>query len=264
MLPTAFINHGAGPFPLMGLPHHAELSRTWEAGEVVPEILASDEIKAIAVVSAHYESSDGGVEVMADPRPGLLFDYQGFPPETYSYTLDNPGSPALATRLVRLLTEAGIPARPQTGRGHDHGTFVPLLGLGLSRDRPALPVISVSLRGPGARRPDLEDDHYAMGRALAPLRSEGVLLLGSGNSIHGRCTPQQAQAYDDHLQSLARLGPEAFRQWDAHPMSRVCHPRPEHIVPLLVCAGAASNDHVDTVRHRFFGFAASHVIFRGT
>lgn len=261
MLPTVFINHGAGPFPLMGHPHHADLLRTWAQGQAVSEIVSNTAVRAIVVISAHYESSDAAVDVMGDPKPNLLFDYHGFPPETYRYTLPNPGSPALAERVVQLLNGSGVVARTQTGRGHDHGTFVPLLGLGLHRERPALPVISVSIRGPGVRRDELNDDHYEMGRALAPLRSEGVLLVGSGNSIHGRCAPEQAQAYDDHLQTLAQRGPEAFRHWDAHPMGRVCHPRPEHVLPLLVCAGAAPNDQVDTVRHRFFGFAASHVIF---
>ena len=198
-----------------------------------------------------------------DPRPGLLFDYGGFPPETYRYTMDNPGSPELGQRVLDLLRAADIPSQAQSGRGHDHGVFVPLLGLGVTTERPSLPVVSISLRGPGVRRTGLTEEHFAMGRALAPLRREGVLVLGSGNSVHGRCTPEQAKAFDEHLQALAAEGPEALRRWDEHPAASVCHARPEHLVPLLVCAGAAAGATVESVPHDFMGDAACHFLFHG-
>lgn len=262
MTPTLFVGHGAGPMPLLNHPGHADVVRTWAPGSQLHTAVHDPAVRAIVVVSAHYETSDGAVEVMADPQPGLLFDYTGFPPETYRYALPNPGSAPVAQRIVELLTNAGIPTRTKTGRGHDHGVFVPLLGLGIAADRPTLPVISVSLRGPAHVRVGLTEDHLAMGRALAPLRAEGVLVIGSGNSIHGRCTAAQAKSYDDHLQRLARRGPAAFAEWADHPMVKLAHARPEHLIPLLVAAGAAMQSSVDTVQHEFMGFACTHMLFR--
>jgi len=261
MLSVAFIGHGAGPFPLLGMSHHADLVRTWAPGGRLHLMLNDLRVKAIVIVSAHHEPRDGVVEVMTDEQPGLLFDYSGFPRETYEYTLPNPGSPKLARRVLDLLQRAGIPARGQSGRGHDHGVFVPLLGLGLNASRPTLPVVSVSTRGSGGDLRDLTTDHTAMGLALAPLRKEGILLVGSGDTIHGRCRPDQAVAYDEHLQGLATAGAHAFSRWADHPMTQVCHPRPDHIVPLLVCAGAAPASVVQGIQHQFMGFAASHFVF---
>lgn len=263
MLPTVFIGHGAGPFPILGVPHHADLVRSWAPGGRLHSAIHDPKVKAILIVSAHYESGDGVVEVMTDERPGLLFDYSGFPSETYGYTLPNPGAPELAGRVIELLQRAGIPARGRSGRGHDHGVFVPMLGLGLGASRPDLPLVSMSIRGPADYRFGLTEDHMDMGQALAPLREEGILLIGSGDTIHGRCKPTQAAAFDAHLQGLAAEGSGAMSRWNAHPMARVCHPRPDHLVPLFVCAGAAPEAGVQGVQHQFMGFAASHFVFEG-
>lgn len=263
VLPTLFLGHGGGPLPLLGHESHTDLIRTWAPESPVHRVLHNPAVKAIVVVSAHHETVDRSVQVMTDAQPSLLFDYGGFPPETYTYTLPNPGAPALATRVLAQLTAANIQARPQSGRGHDHGVFIPLLGLGVARHRPSLPVISVSLRGPGVHRPEVTSDHLRMGHALADLRSEGVLLVGSGNSIHGRCTPAQSSAYDQHLRSLAAQGPSAFERWAEHPATRVCHARPEHLLPLLVCAGAAPSATVEAIQHTSMGDDSSHFVFRG-
>ncbi len=261
MLPTIFVGHGGGPMPLLGHPSHEGLVRSWAPGGRVHTVLHDTSVKAVVVISAHHESRDGAVVVMTDPKPGLLFDYSGFPPEAYHYTMPNPGSPEVAMRVLDLLSGAGVPARGQAGRGHDHGVFVPWLGLGLASERPTLPVVSVSLRGPADHRPGLTEDHLAMGKALAPLRSQGVLVLGSGNTIHARCSQAQAKTYDDYLQGLAAEGPLAFAQWANHPMASVCSGRPDHLAPLLVCAGAAVGGTVESIQHTCMGYASSHFLF---
>lgn len=261
MLPTMFVGHGGGPLPLIGHPSHAGLVQTWDPGSLAHTTLHDPAVKAVLVVSAHHENPTGVVEVMTDPTPPLLFDYGGFPPETYTYTLPNPGAPDLAQRVLGLLRDTEIPALAQSGRGHDHGVFVPLLGLQIEK-RPTLPVLSVSLRGPGVHRERLTEDHIELGRALAPLRREGVLIVGSGNSIHGRCTAAQAAAYDAHLKRLIAEGPEALTRWDAHPTASVCHKRPEHLVPLLVCAGAAPTATIEAVEYTAMNDPSLHLLFR--
>jgi aromatic ring-opening dioxygenase catalytic subunit (LigB family) len=181
------------------------------------------------VISGHHESDDGSVSVMADSNPGLLFDYNGFPPESYQYKLPNPGNPELAQRIQALLTAAHIPNQAEEGRGHDHGVFVPLLGLDIPQ-RPDLPIVSVSLRGPAAFRtqgPDkqLTELHWALGRALGPLREEGVLILGSGNTHHGRSTRAEAAEFDANLHRLAQSDETGLKQWEGHPAARKCHGR---------------------------------------
>lgn len=261
MLPTVFIGHGGGPLPLLQHPSHAGLIQTWEDGGVIRSAIHDPAVDALVVVSAHHESRDGSVEVMSDAHPSLLFDYQGFPPASYNYKLGNPGAPQLAQRVSALLRDAGIQTTPGTGRGHDHGVFVPLLGLGIE-ENPTLPVLSVSLRGPAVHRPNLAQDHLDMGAALAPLRSEGVLIVGSGNSIHGKCTFEQSQSFNDHLQSIVAEGPDALHRWADHPMAKVCHRRPEHLVPLFVCAGAAPGATVEPIEYTTMNEASSHFVFR--
>jgi aromatic ring-opening dioxygenase catalytic subunit (LigB family) len=251
--------------PLIG--KNRDLMRTWAPGSSLHSILHSPDIKSIVVISAHHESDDGSVLVMNDLKPKLLFDYSGFPPETYEYTLPNPGEPSLAARVTSLLSAASIPTRTEPGRGHDHGVFVPLLALEVASKRPTLPIVSVSLRGPAAYRTgvNLNSLHWEMGRALAPLRNESVLLLGSGNTYHGRASPAEAASFDEHLRALAEEQGRDLRRWEEHAAARKCHPRPEHLLPLLVCAGAAEAAGavaVESSPHDFMGKAASHFVFR--
>jgi aromatic ring-opening dioxygenase catalytic subunit (LigB family) len=263
-LPAIFVGHGGGPLPLLGHASHRDLLRTWAPGTSIHSALHDPAVDAIVVVSAHYESDDGCVLVATDERPGLLFDYGGFPPETYKYTMPNPGSPAVAAQVMQLLSDAGIPSKAESGRGHDHGVFVPLLALEIAAKRPSVPVVSVSLCGPAAYTSgaaELTATHWDMGRALSPLRERGVLLVGSGNTFHGRSTSEEAQSFDAHLHSLAGATERDLREWYKHAAATKCHPRPEHFLPLLVCAGAAAGTKGVGIQHDFMGSAASHFIF---
>jgi aromatic ring-opening dioxygenase catalytic subunit (LigB family) len=196
--------------------------------------------KAILMISGHWE--EPVFTVGSSPRPPMLFDYYGFPEETYRLRFDAPGSPALAARVRELLGAAGFPTAEDPERGYDHGVFVPLL---LSTPDADIPVVQLSLRA------DLDPQaHLAAGRALAPLRDEGVLIVGSGMSWHNMrgfspaFTPKSL-AFDawlgEAIADPARRD-EAIRHWDQAPYAREAHPREEHLAPLFVAAGAAAGE----------------------
>jgi aromatic ring-opening dioxygenase catalytic subunit (LigB family) len=173
----------------------------------------------------------------------LLFDYYGFPPESYELTWPAPGEPALARRVRQLLAAAGFESAENRERGFDHGAFVPLK---LAYPEANVPTLQFSLiRGLDPKQ------HLALGRALAPLRDEGVFIIGSGMTFHnlrafGPQSSKVAAAFDAWLRESALL-PENERaerlcDWANAPAARLAHPREEHLLPLMVIAGAAGAD----------------------
>jgi aromatic ring-opening dioxygenase catalytic subunit (LigB family) len=181
---------------------------------------------------------------MTAPNPKMYYDYYGFPPAAYSITWPAPGAPQLAERVRQLLSEAGLPSAEDANRGFDHGTFVPLK---VSWPDATIPTTQLSLvAGLDPAR------HLEIGRALAPLRDEGVLILGSGLSFHNLRAfghPQVrdlSRAFDAWLRdTVARPDGErdaSLIAWESAPYARVCHPREEHLLPLMVCAGASAGD----------------------
>ena len=196
------------------------------------------------VVSAHWEAPVFTVNSQA--APGLLYDYSGFPEHTYQLTWPAPGDPALATRIRDLLASNGFDSAGDGRRGLDHGVFIPMKLVFPQADRP---VVQLSLR----RGLD-PAEHVAMGRALAPLRDEGVLIIGSGMSFHnmqrfrrdGRGIDADSQRFDAWLTETVAL-PRNERErrlidWAQAPGARAAHPREEHLLPLHVVAGAAGED----------------------
>lgn len=198
--------------------------------------------KALLVISAHWEESVA--TVMTSPAPPILYDYGGFPPDAYTIQWPAPGDPALAKRVVSLLEAASIPAKTDAQRGFDHGTFIPFKVSWPSAD---LPTIQLSLKS--SYDPA---DHLAMGRALAPLRDEGVLILGSGMSFHSfrswrmGTAEKDSAPFDAWLKQTAAASPEArnqlLREWASAPGARAAHPQEDHLLPLMVVAGAAGQD----------------------
>jgi aromatic ring-opening dioxygenase catalytic subunit (LigB family) len=240
-LPTYFIPHGAGPCFFM------EWTRgpadTWDRTAVwLNGLLAGlpERPKAILVVSGHWEAPV--FTVGSSPKPPMIFDYGGFPEHTYRLAFDAPGSPQLAGRVRELLGAAGFPTAEDAERGYDHGVFVPLMLVTPEAD---IPVVQLSLRS------DLDPaDHLAAGRALKPLRDEGVLIVGSGMSWHNMrgfspAFTQKSAAFDTWL-SEAMADPAqrepAIHRWSEGPHAREAHPREEHLAPLFVAAGAASGE----------------------
>ena len=240
-LPTLFIPHGAGPCFFMDWTRGP--ADTWDKTAAWLKGLVADlpeRPKAILVVSGHWE--EPVFTVGSSPKPPMLFDYYGFPEETYRLRFDAPGSPPLAARVRALLGAAGFPTAEDAERGYDHGVFVPLL---LSTPQADIPVVQLSLRA------DLDPEaHLAAGRALSPLRDEGVLIVGSGMSWHNMrgfapAFTAKSQAFDAWLgEAMADPGrrDDAIRHWDQGPYAREAHPREEHLAPLFVVAGAAKGE----------------------
>ncbi len=240
-LPTLFIPHGAGPCFFMDWTRGP--ADTWDrTAEWLKSLVANlpERPKAILVISGHWEEPQ--FTVQTGERPPLLFDYYGFPEETYRLTFGAPGSPALAARVRALLSAAGFPTAEDHDRGYDHGVFIPLK---LATPQADIPVVQLSLRA------GLDPaQHLAAGRALAPLRDEGVLIVGSGMSWHNMrgfspAFTQKSARFDAWLaQAVADPATRdaAITHWEDAPYAREAHPREEHLVPLFVAAGAAEGE----------------------
>jgi aromatic ring-opening dioxygenase catalytic subunit (LigB family) len=236
--PALFIPHGGGPCFFMPDPNG-----NWRGMEAYLKGLAASlpaKPRAILVISGHWEAPAFAFTGAAE-HPGLIFDYYGFPPETYRLTWPAPGAPWLAERGRALIEAAGLPAAIDSARGFDHGVFVPLKVAFPDAD---IPTVQMSLHA--SLDPAL---HLAAGEALAPLRDEGVLIVGSGMSFHnlrvyGDPRVRQPSAeFDRWLVGAAEAeGADRARllaQWEGAPWARLCHPREEHLLPLMVAAGAS-------------------------
>lgn len=254
-----FIPHGGGPLPLLDEPGHAGIARflrAWPASVAKPD--------AIVVISAHWE--EPVVSITASAAPGLLFDYYGFPPETYEYQYPAPGHPVLAERVQGLLQQAGIDSHLDYQRGFDHGLFVPLMLMYPAADIPCIQIsLSASLDA-GA--------HVRIGQALAGLKSENLLILGSGFSFHNMqalmskrddSIDPRNQAFEEWLAQTcsapnlsAAEREERLLSWEHAPHARYCHPREEHLLPLHVCYGVGQGAAATTVfQEPVAGFIAS-------
>jgi aromatic ring-opening dioxygenase catalytic subunit (LigB family) len=237
MLPTYYIPHGGGPCFFMDDP-----AGLWNGMAAFLRALPAalpQKPKAILVISGHWETK--GFSLTSSAQPSLLFDYYGFPPHTYQLRYDAPGAPELAEQVAQLLRDAGFYARLDSARGLDHGVFVPLK---VALPEAAIPVVELSL--------DASLDaslHLAAGRALASLRHEGVLILATGMSFHNLAAFGDPRMLLPSLQfdtwlnaavdasTAARI--QALTHWHEAPSARICHPRHEHLLPLMVAAGAS-------------------------
>lgn len=241
--PVLFIPHGGGPCFFMD----------WSPADIwtgMAEFLRGVSAtlparpKAIVLVSAHWLTA--GFSVTSGAQPGLIYDYYGFPEHTYQLTYPAPGDTALAERVAGLIAGAGLDSGLDGARGFDHGMFIPLKVMFPAAD---IPVVQLSLRD------DLDPAaHLALGQALSALRAEGVLIIGSGMSFHNmrgygdaRYTAP-SQAFDDWLTAAVESEPgersATLRNWARAPFAHDCHPagHEEHLIPLMVAAGAAGHD----------------------
>jgi aromatic ring-opening dioxygenase catalytic subunit (LigB family) len=253
--PSLYVPHGGGPCFFMEDPQGI-----WSGMEAFLRALPATlpaKPRAIVVVSGHWETT--GFAVTANPRPTLVYDYFGFPPHTYTLRYDAPGSPQLATQIAALLEAADLAVALDPARGLDHGVFVPLKVIYPDAD---IPVVELSLeRGLNVAR------HLALGRALSPLRDEGVLILCAGMSFHNlralgdpRATAPSRQ-FDAWLtQAVALPGAQRAQQlaaWADAPAARICHPREEHLLPLMVAAGASDSPGTKIYSQMVLGTAIS-------
>jgi len=245
-LPVFFIPHGGGPWHVMDDAFGDPLGY----GKLKEFLVNlgqkySPVIKAILVISAHWEETVPTVHFGANPS--MFYDYYGFPDFTYLLQWPAPGNPELASKVEKLLAHAGLTTARETQRGYDHGTFVPLM---IAFPEAQVPVVQLSLvKG---LDPSV---HIAMGKTLEPLRSEGVLILGSGMSYHNMqgfisgssMAAIVSRQFDDWLTNeVVGNNPDkrnnSLINWEEALGARDCHPRSEHLVPLFVIAGAAGND----------------------
>lgn len=218
---------------------------TWDALrdflQSVPDLLPVRP-SALLLISGHYETDV--VTLTSGANPSLLFDYYGFPPHTYELEYPAPGSPELAQRAADMLGRAGIPTRLDPSRGFDHGVFVPLKVMFPDAD---IPIVMLSMRH------DLDPAfHLQVGRVLAPLRDDNVLIIGSGLSYHNMnafmtsAALNTSKVFDDWLRAACTADPATRRDrlthWENAPSARAAHPREEHLLPLMVCAGAGLDD----------------------
>ncbi|HTB99023.1 MAG TPA: class III extradiol ring-cleavage dioxygenase [Terracidiphilus sp.] len=240
--PAIFLPHGGGPCFFMDWTWGP--ADTWRSTQSFLEGLAAtlpEPPKALIVISGHWEEPVFTASAAAAPR--LIFDYSGFPEHTYRLTWPAPGDPALAARVADLLKQDGLPAGLSPSRGYDHGVFVPLK---VAFPHAEIPVVTLSLAA--SLDPAL---HLAAGRALAPLRDEGVLIIGSGMTFHNLRgymrpeTPERARAFDAWLthaiESPAAERSRLLKSWSEAPFAAFAHPREEHLLPLFVAAGAGGD-----------------------
>ncbi len=249
VLPTLFVPHGGGPWTIvdMGMRDAYAPLRNYLAtmADGLPR-----PPRAILCISAHWE--EGVPTVQSAPRPPMLYDYGGFPAEAYEYQWNAPGDPEAAALVQEHLGAAGFKTAADKRRGFDHGAFVPLM---VPFPNASIPTFQVSLLA------SLDpQQHFAMGRALAPLRKQGILIVGSGMSYHNmrgfgaargsasgqRQVANDSKAFDDWMVETTLASPSErarrLAQWQQAPAARACHPRAEHLLPLMVAAGAAQED----------------------
>ncbi|MDE2146607.1 MAG: dioxygenase [Burkholderiales bacterium] len=261
-LPTYFISHGGGPWPYMPEMRAAMAPLRASLEGIAQSIEASlgAPPRAVLSVSGHWEAPR--FTAMAAEQPPMVYDYFGFPAHTYHVKYAAPGAPALAGRIAELLRGAGLEAALDAERGYDHGTFAPLA---VMYPEARVPVLQLSLKA--GYDPA---EHLAAGRALRPLRDEGVLILGSGLSFHnlrlrGPAAAAPSQAFDAWLHETLEGRPPAERSarlqaWTQAPAARIAHPSEDHLLPLMVALGAAEDEPAATVFHEsgsFMGWTTS-------
>jgi len=238
-LPSLFLSHGAPTLPLTDTPARAFLS---ELGDRLPAP------KAILVVSAHWETTVPTVSAVE--RNDTIHDFYGFPRQLYGLRYPAPGAPSVAACVADLLREAGLDCKTDRSRGLDHGAWVPLL---LMYPQADIPVLQLSVQ------PHLGPRHHLlMGRALAALRQEGVLVTGSGSLTHDLSefrghgpndpAPDWVNAFADWFQSRLAAGEtdDLIDYRRQAPFAVKNHPSEEHLLPLYVALGAAGeNPHAE-------------------
>ncbi len=235
--PAFYIPHGGGPCFFMDWDPPDAWNKTADYLRSIQD--SAGEVKAAVVISAHWEEKE--FTVCSGESPDLYYDYFGFPAHTYEIQYPAPGSPDLARRIHGLLEESGIKARLDANRPFDHGVFIPFK---LIYPKADVPIVQLSLK---AGLDPLQ--HWEAGRAIASLRSEGVVIVGSGMSFHNmrgfsggyeKISEEFDAWLTDAIAGDSRK--DLLVNWEKAQYARDCHPREEHLLPLMVAAGAAEKE----------------------
>lgn len=233
-MPAVFISHGS---PMVAIQKNGYTEALRRMGEDLPLP------RAVVIVSAHWQAPSP-IRVTGSERPPIIHDFSGFPAELYRLTYPSPGHPDLAGEIVAMLSAAGLEATLDTRRGLDHGAWIPMR---LAYPAAGIPVIEVTLS-----RPRTPEDLLRLGRALNPLRSRGVLLIGSGGIVHNlmlvdfqnESAPAEAWArtFDAWVRAqLQGRNVEALSEYGHRaPHADLAVPTTEHFDPLFFVLGATS------------------------
>lgn len=243
---TLYISHGGGPLPLLGDAAHQEMvSHQKRIAVELPKP------SAILLISAHWEQNQP--TITGNENPELIYDYSGFPEESYNISYPAPGEPDLAKKLFDLLNINELNPVIDNSRGFDHGMFVPLKIMYPDADIPCVQLSLVNNLDPAL--------HIEIGEAITEIQHEGLLIIGSGFSFHNMNAffePDNVQTqaanvafeawlietcYDKNIDETSRA--TKLINWDKAPHAKFCHPREEHLLPLHVCYGlnkCASNE----------------------
>ncbi len=238
-----FVPHGAGPLPLLGDKAHQGMVDFLK--EIKSEI---ENPSAIIVISAHWEADK--VTITSGKNPPLIYDFSGFPDEAYDIEYPVTGNTQLAEKIYQLLNLNGIDARLDEQRGFDHGLFVPLK---IMYPDATIPCVQISL----VKTLDPET-HIKIGKALAELKNENILIIGSGFTFHNlrAFTQQEINTVDKDNELFenwlvetctskainANERESRLIKWSEAPSARYCHPREEHLLPLHVCYGVSESE----------------------
>lgn len=234
-----YFSHGGGPLPILGDPTHRAMIAFMKK---LPSYIRKPE--AILVISAHWE--EPVATVISSPNPPLFYDYYGFPEQAYQITYPVPGNPTLSQKILNILSETGIPTGVNPQRGFDHGVFIPLKLMYPDADIPTTQLSLLRGLDPAT--------HLSLGKSLSKLNNENILVIGSGFSFHnlhvffnqmmGALDPEN-DAFQEWLIETCtspldvQTREQALRHWEQAPSARYCHPREEHLMPVLVCAAMA-------------------------
>ena len=235
-MPVLFVGHGS---PMVAVEDDAYTEALAQWGQRLPRP------RALVTVSAHWES-DRPLRVTSAEKPDLIYDFSGFPPELYDLTYPAPGDPRLAEQIAAILSHHGTPCALDVERGIDHGAWIPMRRIFPQAD---IPLLQLTL--PMPRHPE---ELMALGQALAPLRSEGVLLVGSGNVVHNLRrvhfgdkhgpVDEWANEFDDwfeaRLEKRAREDLINYRK--TAPNAALAAPTTEHFDPVFFVLGGSEND----------------------
>jgi aromatic ring-opening dioxygenase catalytic subunit (LigB family) len=248
-LPTYYLSHGGGPWPYMEDGMRRRFDKL-EASLLAIRGEWGDAVRAVLVISGHWETPEFAVSSGA--HPGMVFDYYGFPEYLYHIKYDAPGSPELAMRVRAMLEAGGFSCDSDPERGFDHGTFSLLKPIYPNGE---IPIVQLSVK--------LDFDphaHLSVGRLLAPLRDDGVVIIGSGSSFHnlalrGPAAIEPSRRFDDWLQQALLKSSTSERRervasWLLAPDARIAHPREDHLIPLMVALGAADEEPASLIYHQ--------------
>jgi len=234
---VVYLSHGGGPLPLLRDESHYSMIKFMN---LLAQKIQKPE--AIIVISAHWEESI--VSIIGSKNTSLLYDYYGFPPETYALNYNLPGNPELVKTIQDILVTMNIEVKEENNRGFDHGVFIPLM---LMYPEGNIPTVQISLiKGLNP------ETHINLGKALKKILEKNVLIIGSGFSFHNMNaftfskkseTDKQNDAFQNKLIEICECktsvseSEKALIRWEKLPFARYCHPREEHLLPLHVCFG---------------------------